>query len=115
MDLISNIAQYFIGADYVNDPLGIDLENSSDGLRRKWNPSIHMPRSASRTLLEITNVRVERLQDISEYDAMAEGVTAKELFCAQGWSTKAYRKIWESINGQVSWDQNPWVWVISLR
>lgn len=84
----------------------------------KWRPSIHMPRWASRITLEITGVRVERLQDISEADAIAEGVgflrhvpdvdetlTAKQL----------YECLWESINGPGSWESNPWVWVVSFK
>lgn len=83
-------------------------------------PSIHMPRWASRITLEVTGVRVERLQDISEADSYAEG--------AQEWAAsvvrdgnkfpsicKAYRALWESINGPGSWDANPWVWVVEFR
>lgn len=84
-----------------------------------WRPSIHMPRWASRITLEVTGVRVERLQEISEADAMAEGVaeTAKHL---QGLSAclehcYAYQDLWESINGPGSWDENPWVWVVEFK
>ncbi len=68
--------EIFCRADYFDDPDGVDLEKSKDGIRRKWNSSIHMPRRASRILLEITNVRVERLNEISEDDAKAEGAHA---------------------------------------
>lgn len=73
----------------------------------RWRPSIHMPRWASRITLQITAVRVERLQDISEEDAIAEGVEfgAKE----------SYRTLWDSINGAGAWDANPWVWVIEFK
>jgi len=81
-------------------------------------PSIHMPRFASRITLEITGVRVERLQDISEQDAMAEGfyqaVHESDSGIGQdvvGW----YRTLWESINGPGSWDLNPWVWVVAFQ
>lgn len=84
-----------------------------------WKSSIHMPRWASRITLEVTGVRVERLQGISEADAMAEGVaeTAKYL---QGLSAclehcYAYEDLWESINGAGSWDANPWVWVVNFK
>ncbi|WP_227515371.1 hypothetical protein [Marinobacter salinus] len=87
----------------------------------RWKPSIHMPRSLSRITLEITDVRVERLQDISEEDAWNEGVQdwmGKET----PWkgelapvSVHAFAALWESINGSDSWDANPWVWVIEFR
>lgn len=79
----------------------------------RWRPSIFMPRWASRITLEIKNVRVERLNEISDDDAMAEGV---EHF----WSTPRpavanFWRLWESINGPGSWDANPWVWVIEFK
>ncbi len=95
----------------------------------KWKPSIHMPRWASRITLEVTGVRVERLQDISEEDAIAEGVevlwrgyddaqdfyrnyhTGGYLFTAKA----SYRTLWESINGPGSWERNDWVWVIEFK
>lgn len=104
--------------------------------RPKWKPSIFMPRWASRILLEITAIRVERLQDISEADAIAEGATftdfGKNRFGQQhnGWRCDrvpvnagdalgsarfAYGNLWESINGACSWDANPWVWVIEFK
>jgi hypothetical protein len=78
-----------------------------------WKPSIHMPRWASRINLEITGVRVERLQDISEADAIAEGITAD--FLEHIYGPAGYRDLWESINGKGSWDKNPWVWVIEFK
>lgn len=101
---------------------------------RKWKPSIFMPRAASRITLEITSVRVERLKDISEEDARAEGIIWEQtsegaIFLAPGtkqsfnkknmeWGStprEAYRFLWESINGKGSWDKNPWVWVIEFK
>ena len=76
----------------------------------RWRPSIHMPRWASRITLEITSVLVERLKDISEADAMAEGVYTDPACPAYD----AYAKLWESINGPGSWDANPWVWVLEF-
>lgn len=83
----------------------------------RWRPSIHMPRWASRITLEVTDVRVERLQDISEADAIAEGAEPL-LVPPDGGSTphvEGFRSLWESINGPGSWDANPWVWVITFR
>jgi hypothetical protein len=77
-----------------------------------WKPSIHMPRWACRILLEITRVRVERLQDISYEDARAEGV---DLAVWAGIAINGYKALWESINGAGSWDANPWVWVVEFK
>lgn len=71
----------------------------------RWQPSIHMPREASRLLLDVVNVRVERLHDISEADAIAEGCD----------SADGFRELWRSINGDGAWDANPWVWVVVFR
>jgi hypothetical protein len=95
-----------------------------------WRPAIHMPRWASRITLEITRVRVERLQDISEADAIAEGVRPDptgrpdddaaafhRIGTVRGDSfpIARYGALWEQINGPGSWDANPWVWVIEFR
>lgn len=87
---------------------------------RKACPSIHMPRWASRIDLEIESVRVERLQDISEADALAEGVNVHPDHHGKPRDSiyspvQAYRDLWESINGAGSWAANPWVFVISFR
>jgi hypothetical protein len=83
---------------------------------RNWRPSIFMPRSAARITLEITGVRVERLQEISEADAMAEGVDWKDYAgLASKTAKKLYAQLWDSINGKKHpWSSNPWVWVISF-
>ncbi|HIA2579016.1 TPA: hypothetical protein ACWPZZ_004115 [Escherichia coli] len=82
-----------------------------------WTPSIHMPRWASRILLEITDVRVERLHDRSEADAKAEGaspvtykITPPEAVYRVG-----FGDIWRGIYGQENWLSNPWVWVIEFK
>jgi hypothetical protein len=84
----------------------------------KKRPSIHMPRWASRINLEITGIRVERLQDISEDDAKAEGVSDDMgIIFKTGDDTPIgmYGELWESINGQGSWAFNPWVWVLEFK
>lgn len=87
-----------------------------------WKPSIHMPRWASRIQLEITGVRVERLQDISEEDAQAEGFHGP--MTGTDWlginqvgrlPSECYRLLWGSLNGLDSWLSNPWVWVIQFK
>ncbi len=89
---------------------------AADGCDGKMRPSIHMPRWASRILLEITSVRVERLQAISEADAVAEGVTAGgSSMGIQFTATQHFVALWDSINGPGSWDANPWVWVVEFR
>lgn len=116
-------------------------ENVPPAKEIRWTPSIHMPRTASRILLEITDVRVERLNAISEQDAQSEGVhnevwdqtvvarnyaVIDEFF--QFWSEdmphyvemnqlyrSSFRSLWESIYGAENWQANPWVWVISFK
>lgn len=78
-------------------------------------PSIFMPRWASRITLEIIGVAAARLQDVGQQDSMEEGITGEELFLAQGYAPMAYKKLWESINGEGSWNLNPWVWVIEFK
>jgi hypothetical protein len=87
-----------------------------------WNPSIHMPRWASRIQLEVTRIRVERLQEISQNDAIAEGVKITKYGCYKHNyphpclnAVDGYRELWEFINGPGSWDANPWVWVVEFK
>ncbi|KPF66085.1 hypothetical protein IP84_16850 [beta proteobacterium AAP99] len=100
---------------------------AADGITEKktgTRSSRCMPRWASRITLEVTGVRVERLQDISEADAKREGVQREDF----GWvdylmpstqitltAAQSYRTLWESINGPDSWTANPWVWVVEFR
>jgi hypothetical protein len=113
------------------DALTYQKLNSTDS--KGWTPSIHMPRWASRINLEITGIRVERLQDISEQDAMAEGIeNVGGKFSCSPWRNyriskpgemnmhcaspqRSYMTLWESINGAGSWNINPWVWVIEFK
>ncbi|HCI6686938.1 TPA: hypothetical protein NPP45_005248, partial [Klebsiella pneumoniae] len=98
-------------------------ENVPPAEEIRWTPSIHMPRWASRILLEITDVRVERLNAISEEDARAEGIIdggclncgeTEPCGCAnpEPDATDAFAYLWQSIYGQENWNANPWVWVI---
>ena len=106
--------------------------SACDESLRKWIPSIHMPCWASRITLEITGVRVERLQEISEEDAKAdgaergiycgvddEGPALRSIDCESDERIASYRGgfrfLWECINGPGSWEKNPWVWVIEFR
>lgn len=83
--------------------------------QRGWKPSIHMPRWACRIELEITDVRVERLQDISEDDAEAEGCGIPLMGHDDNFCRGLYRDLWEKINGKGSWAANPWVWCLSFK
>jgi hypothetical protein len=114
VDADGNDAGYQYKADY------------SDGSERwKWKPSIHMQKSACRLFLQITYIAIERLNDISDDDAIAEGII--------GWSdasgfghpdhdyptvdnpVESYKSLWKKINGEESWNENPWVWVIEFK
>lgn len=95
----------------------------------KWKPSIFMPKKACRTFLKIKNIRVERLQDITEQDAINEGiervndneflayrsyVLPKER-CLGVFPIVSFQTLWQKINGVSSWVKNPWVWVIDFE
>ena len=121
------LKRYAFAADH---PPGSHGDEARKEFGVKWKPSIHMPRAASRITLEITGVRVERLQDISEADAIAEGIKRvggptsctpwkncglnpgdpHVMNCAS--PINSYATLWESINGPDGWAANPWVWVI---
>jgi hypothetical protein len=88
--------------------------DAADDYGLKKTPSIFMPRWASRITLEITNIRVERLQDISDEDAISEGVDRTNTSIS-GYASERYKRLWESINGKGSWDANPYVWRIEFR
>ncbi len=112
-------------------PVEFQQKNSKPFRATSWTPSIHMPRWASRISLEVLKIRVERVQDISEADAVAEGAmavdsetmqTAARAAAAEGQITSVgprdyFRWLWESINAArgFGWKKNPWVWVIDFR
>ena len=92
----------------------------------KWQPSLFMPKAACRIFLEVTNIRVERLQDISESDAVSEGIQPTEwgyvnylidgfYYNAKNKAKESFRTLWQSINGKESWDKNPFVWVVEFK
>ncbi|MEQ4919014.1 hypothetical protein [Klebsiella quasipneumoniae] len=95
------------------------------GIEGNWRPSIHMPRWASRILLEITDVRVERLNSIHDVDAMREGIQNLTTCSHADFGipgvvnaqhpVRAFQLLWESIYGADSWRANPWVWVIGFK
>lgn len=101
-----------------------DDDGYEDG-RSCWKPSIHMPKAASRILLEITDVRVERLNSIQDVDAMREGIQNLTTCSHADFGipgvvnaqhpVRAFQLLWESIYGTESWKANPWVWVIEFK
>jgi hypothetical protein len=101
----------FYRADYPDAVLG-KYENLPPAEAITWKPSIHMPRALSRITLEVTGVRVERLQACTDDDAWAEGCPDDAT-----WPLDWYRALWDSLNATrgYGWDVNPWVWVVELR
>ncbi|WP_439473811.1 hypothetical protein [Algoriphagus formosus] len=111
------------------DPNTEDLRKDyiKSGRNYKWKPSIHMPKDAARIWLMVEEVRVERLQDISEEDSIAEGIEPIDQQGQLVWkrydgyytvTSKPYCSfwsLWASINGEESWNANPWVWVVKFR
>ena len=95
----------------------VPVEVCNKPVSEKWTPSIHMPRWASRILLEITDVRVERLHDMSEADAKAEGATPAtyKITPSEAVYRVGFGDIWRGIYGQENWLSNPWVWVIEFK
>lgn len=103
--------------DYAN--WAADLERGTEG---RWKPSIHMPRWASRITLEIVGVRVQRVQEISEVDAKAEGLEFMEpnRFAPPGgkeWMPHdaAFQSLWDFVNSPGAWERNDWVWAITFK
>lgn len=98
-------------------------EETTEDRNFPWKPSIHMPRKACRLELEVTGIRIERLHDITEQDAMEEGVYWEQHlgFTVDGeeGNTESrvgeFSALWERINGAESWDANPWVWVVEFK
>ena len=115
----SGIIEY--KATYI-EPYTGSTEIDHIGKKITWRPSIHMPREAARIFLQVKNVRVERLQDITEEDAKAEG--CHERLLNDGWKNIGkltarddFIMLWEYLNAKhgYGWDTNPWVWVIEFE
>jgi hypothetical protein len=118
-------------------PWFYSADGESENGYGSWKPSIHMPKEACRIFLKVTDVRVERLHDISEEDALSEGVKRDEILHhirykdyysdAKGYghpeydfptvptATESFISLWMKINGEESWGVNPWVWVVSFE
>jgi hypothetical protein len=92
-------------------------DDKGDGFSpARWKPSIHMPKEAARIWLKITNVKAQLLQNITEEDAKAEGVETLGLYPGYDISARGkFNGLWSLINGNESWDLNPWVWVVSFK
>ncbi len=107
--------RYAYGAE---SPKGSASDEARKDYGLRWRPSIHMPRDACRLVLEITAVRIERLQAITEADAIAEGAPAKAETSELRWQhyvphAQGFIDLWNSTGGD--WDSNPWVWVIEFK
>jgi hypothetical protein len=117
-ELIDNGSKIYYAADYKGSKERKDLTGF-------WSPSIHMPFKAARIFLRIKSVRVEQLQDITEVDAIAEGIQIlepdeayfdyKEEAGSYATARGSFTSLWEKINGESSWNANPWVWVIKFE
>jgi len=115
--------RYQYAADNPDVPLAAGRGGALPGWHKR--PAIFMPRAASRILLEIVSVRVERLNDCSEADALAEGVKAEpcdhvrlsceEIGCCGPTAKGMYAALWDHINGAGAWAANPWVWAIEFK
>ncbi|MFN3802618.1 hypothetical protein [Belliella pelovolcani] len=117
--------------DQEGDQYGIVHSTDTDMYHGKWKPSLHMPKIASRLWLMVQDITVQRVQDISEEDSIAEGCSlygpfgeyrgsphpngGSMRYRAYSTASRAFQCIWEEINGKSSWKQNPWVWVVKYR
>lgn len=131
IDMTEESGRVYLYADSIPEVKTVNGRGALPGWHRR--PAIFMPRKAVGIMLEVVTVRVERLQDISEADAMAEGIYWYPVHQGNGFcdgfshlpndvgcvfhktAADAYRALWESINGAGSWDANPWVWVYEFK
>ena len=103
---------YLYKADEPQDTTGMMVEDC-------WHPSIHMPRAAARLFLRVISVTMQRLQDIDDLGALAEGVTVNSRTLFEGIYRDAFARLWDSTVRKsclpyFGWDANPWVWVIEF-
>lgn len=124
---VINLADVFAPREITAaDRIWFEADGPHEPPAGRYRPGMFMPRWASRITLEITGVRVERLQEISRADAQAEGCHhddpcdhkrrfCEEIGCEGPDYRVGFRNLWESINGPESWAANPWVWVIEFR
>jgi hypothetical protein len=112
-------SEYWLRPHYrATDPAPDLSYGEEDDPKCKWTPSIFMPRWASRIELEIIKIHVERLQDISKEDALAEGVRESHFHQPADWmDVDHYHELWNSINAKrgFGWDTNPYVWVVEFK
>ena len=110
-----------LGAGYRADCKSVASLEIAKGYGVRWRPSVHMPRWASRITLEIVRVRVERVQEISDQDAIHEGIERSQgawasydkIMNRYMGASNSFRSLWQSTHG--TWDANPWVWVVEFR
>ena len=122
-EIIHGQTRAWIDTDYRATYIHGDRLGDAFGVKKQWTSATHMTKEVSRITLELTGVRVERLQDISEADSIAEGVTQTNdpnYFSIEGKclglnARESYANLWESINGTGSIDANPWVWVLGFK
>lgn len=121
------VRENFCIADLGHGKLKTFYAADGDRIPDPWKPSIHMPRKLSRITLQITDIRVQRVQDITEQDSLAEGITlplpesyaidCAEKICGAAAMRSEFKRLWDSINGDrgYPWDLNPWVWAITFK
>lgn len=122
------------GGPFKEYPVVYRADELAHDIDYRWKPPIHMRRADCRLVLEITNVRIERVQDISANDALAEGVSGSDLWTPKELDARPFEekwwddfhfwthypqmvfgRLWDQINGAGAWERNDWVWVVEFR
>ena len=110
--------QLWVRETWAEDGIGYTYRATNETWPHHWAPSIFMPRAASRIQLEIVDVRVERVQDITTADACAEGVPGCRDDLSNVHAVEFFKALWDQINGArpgYSWANNPWVWCLTFK